>query len=342
MTLRGYKAGLEPFRPILEAADSVVVNLETPLTTRNVSPFVNLRPYLHRGDPEKTIEALRSAKIRCVTLANNHFIDYGAGGASDTLKALETAGLSFIGAGCNSVAASRPLVVTKPHSRDIVIFNGFAYYQDFDENFAAYADQERPGTNQLDKARITADIAATRQHSPTALIIVVAHWRRDYKWASQRQRALATAAIEAGCDLVLGHGSHMMQEIDIISGRPVVHGLGNFVFNSPGRYAKHGVPPFSLLAEITIVAASASPIVLRLYPIVTDNKKTDYRPRYVTDREFTKVMDLQRNRSNLGERFDEIVSNGRDEFGLFLEYRFTTPAFDDCRSKAHDRPAAIL
>jgi poly-gamma-glutamate capsule biosynthesis protein CapA/YwtB (metallophosphatase superfamily) len=317
---RGYSAGFQPFLHLLNRADLVMTNLETPLTKSTQSPFRHLRPYLHRGHPEKTLEALQSANIGCVNLANNHFMDYGAAGASDTLDALDAAQLPYIGAGRNAASASRPFVVSIgsfSSLKYVIVINGFGYYPTFQEQFSAYADQARPGTNALDATRLAEDIATIRLHLSSALIVLVTHWRRDYKWASRQQRALARAAVQAGCNIVLGHGSHMMQEIEFVENFPVVHGLGNFIFNSGGRYALYGAPPFSFMAEIAISITDDKP-VLKLYPIFSDNRQTDYCPRYVTAEEFQQVWELQRLRSNLRDRFEDVISKGRDEVGWFL------------------------
>ncbi len=40
----------------------------------------------------------------------------------------------------------------------------------------------------------------------------------------------AHEAIDAGADLVVGHGSHTVLGIEIYRGRPIFYGLGNFFF----------------------------------------------------------------------------------------------------------------
>jgi poly-gamma-glutamate synthesis protein (capsule biosynthesis protein) len=41
------------------------------------------------------------------------------------------------------------------------------------------------------------------------------------------ERALAHAAIDAGCDIVLGHHAHIVRGIEMYRDKPIFHGLGN-------------------------------------------------------------------------------------------------------------------
>jgi poly-gamma-glutamate synthesis protein (capsule biosynthesis protein) len=43
------------------------------------------------------------------------------------------------------------------------------------------------------------------------------------------ERPITCAALEAGADIVVGHHSHILRGLEVVRGRPVFHGLGNFV-----------------------------------------------------------------------------------------------------------------
>jgi poly-gamma-glutamate synthesis protein (capsule biosynthesis protein) len=43
------------------------------------------------------------------------------------------------------------------------------------------------------------------------------------------ERQVAKAAIDAGADVVVGHHAHMLRGIETYKGKPIFHGLGNFV-----------------------------------------------------------------------------------------------------------------
>jgi poly-gamma-glutamate capsule biosynthesis protein CapA/YwtB (metallophosphatase superfamily) len=57
------------------------------------------------------LDCIAAAKIDCYILANNHTADWGRGGLTDTLSALQGAGFATAGAGCDYDAAARPAVL---------------------------------------------------------------------------------------------------------------------------------------------------------------------------------------------------------------------------------------
>lgn len=59
------------------------------------------------------IEALKYAGINVVTLANNHFLDYGSQGAFNTFEELQRSGIEYLGAGNNLKEASNPMIKEK-------------------------------------------------------------------------------------------------------------------------------------------------------------------------------------------------------------------------------------
>ena len=58
------------------------------------------------------------------------------------------------------------------------------------------------------------------------------HWGWEYEpEASDRQKQLARAMIDAGASMVVGGHAHVTQGAEIYKGRPIVYSLGNFVFD---------------------------------------------------------------------------------------------------------------
>jgi hypothetical protein len=75
-------------------------------------------------------------------------------------------------------------------------------------------------------------------------------WVSSLGSVNRSQRFWAKEFINAGADIIVGHGAHMIQEIEHIRGRPVIYSLGNFIFNSNGEYRKRNVPPYSFLFRL--------------------------------------------------------------------------------------------
>jgi poly-gamma-glutamate capsule biosynthesis protein CapA/YwtB (metallophosphatase superfamily) len=321
----GYAYTMAKVAPILTESSLVIANLETVVTDIAQSPFADSKGWVHWSDVRETPRQLLAHNIRAVSLANNHSIDYGVAGLKQTVETLSAAGIASFGAGLNLAEARLPFsheaeilmpaAGKRPHLR---CFAAFAVDDKYETSYQAYATAERPGTNPLALADLARDVKLAKSLDPDAFIVAILHWRRDYRWRSQQQKEAARALLAAGSDLVIGHGSHMMQQIEKIEGRWVAHGLGNFVFNSPGRYEAMGVPPYSLVARL-VFADGARPRHMRLYPLFTNNRATGYQTRFVTDDEFHEVYALLLERSPEPKDFQAEIATGSDRFGRHLE-----------------------
>jgi len=281
-----YGAMLEAFQPILAAASLAVANLEAPITAIAEPPPEGEKRWVHRADPVPTTAALAAAGIDVLSLANNHAMDYGSAGLADTLAALQGAGLRSCGAGSDQAAADAPLLLQD--GRPLVLLCAAEFRVDDALGFDSYAAGDKGGVSLLDPARLAAQIQAIRADTPAAFVVVFPHWGDNYEAVQERQRSDGHALIEAGADLVIGHGAHQLQTVERYRGRWIVYGIGNFVFGSPGRYAQKQAPPYSLIARLQL---GETPRLL-LYPIVTDNARVDYRPRFATRAEFVRARNL--------------------------------------------------
>src|SRR5512133_2719109 len=92
---------------ILKNQDLVIANLECPLIESG-NKINKIGPNL-KGNP-KSIGLLKHLNISVAALANNHILDYGEKGISDTLKLLEESKIDCVGAGLNKGEARKPLI----------------------------------------------------------------------------------------------------------------------------------------------------------------------------------------------------------------------------------------
>lgn len=116
--------------------------------------------------------------------------------------------------------------------------------------------------------------------------------------------------VKAGADLIIGHGAHTMQEIEKYKDRWILYGLGNFMFNAPGRYQKLKAPPFSLVAQLLLEEKNGDlKKTLKLYPIFTNNLKTHYQGRFLAEDEFKDVYQLLLTKSTRPIPWQEIISS---------------------------------
>ena len=320
---RGYDHMIGNFASLLDLADFTLANLETPITDAFPSPFAGEKSYIHYADVEKTPLYLSKYGIDLVSLANNHGMDFGPAGLRQTLDRLTARQIDSCGAGHDATAAARAHVRRfqlgdKPFH--VAFLCLFEYREDYATRYGFYATSERGGVNQLSVEAVSKTIEALRARHPNLFVIAFPHWGPNYAWASEDQRAQARALVAAGVDLIVGHGAHMVQEIETVDGRWVVYGLGNFVFGSPGRYQSRKAPPYGAVAMLLLTATEAGIAkTLRLYPIFTDNRVTDYRSRFVAAAEFEALRHMLWARSRHRGEFDRLVRSGSDDLGRFLE-----------------------
>ncbi|SSW67471.1 CapA family protein [Achromobacter agilis] len=197
-------------------------------------------------------QALRDAGLQAVGNANN--VNIGHEAVLSSLAALRAASLPSVGAGADSTAARAPLIEVRDGVRYGFLQRTAVYWPDNHEAGAhqagvaiikahtAYrprletqAARTRPGVPPEvltwacpeSLAQFRADVAALRAQAD--VVVASLHWgyRRE---VLQYQREYAHAAIEAGADLVLGHGPHMILPVELHQGRPILYGSGNFSF----------------------------------------------------------------------------------------------------------------
>lgn len=319
---RGYNYSLKNFAPFLRKADLVVANLETSVTDLPSSPLAGKKSYLHRSDLSKTPKALKEHNISVVSLANNHTLDYGTTGLQQFLKALKKHDIQWFGAGLDEASAVQPLRLSYLLAGQIlrfVIAGGFEYRENYDEAYNFYADGDKGGTNAWTVDRAFKQVRAMRLANPNAFVVTYPHFGKNYAWKTKEQTRLAHALIDAGANLVIGHGAHLFQEIEQYRERWIIYNLGNFVFNSPGRYQKKKMNPFSLVARLDAAGKKdGMTFSLRLYPIFSDNLITKFQPHFVTDEQFLRVQKLLLRHSSSKEHLQDKMGTGEDKYGRYL------------------------
>ena len=321
----GYDYSMNKIAQLLKKADKVIVNLETPVTAASVTPFSGNQKYkIHKADINKTPLAMKKFNISNVSLANNHAMDYGEQGLRQTLKILDENSIDHFGADTDKKKAAIPLRIdfkTGEKSFHFVIAGGLDFNKKYDSAYHFYADSSTPGVNEWTNKKAATQIKKIRSADTSSFIIAYPHWLTNYKWKTNGEQELAYALIDAGADMVIGHGSHMFQEIEKYKGKWIIYSLGNLVFNAPGRYQKKNIHPYSFIALFEINEQSNELIInLKLYPILSDNYETNYQPRFVTGKEIKTVYELLKTHSiNVDEK--KYYEKGKDEFGYFINLK---------------------
>lgn len=209
---------------VLSAAQVVVGNLECPAT--HIKAPVQKR-YIFRAEPE-WLEVLYRHGFTHLNLANNHSIDQGRKGLTDTQQNVVTAGMVPIGAGQNMDEAAQPvLLAEKPRRVWLVPSLRLAL-----ENYAYLTD--KPCVSQEPMDSLTARVSRLRKADTTAVIIVSLHWGGEHTLRPiPRQRVEAHRLIDAGADILVCHHTHTLQTIEQYRGKWIYYSVGNFIFDQP-------------------------------------------------------------------------------------------------------------
>jgi poly-gamma-glutamate capsule biosynthesis protein CapA/YwtB (metallophosphatase superfamily) len=331
LTTEGYEYPLVKVKDSLLKADMVFANLETPLTSLKASPYVGKKSWVHWGDVLQTPKSLLQHNIHFVTLANNHTFDYGKEGFEETLNTLERSGIHYVGAGLNPKDACRPTFInlqstqsisqsTTLASQKIAIIGAYSWSKSTEEKFHLYANNEKGGLNPLIVEQLAEQIKTIRSIDENIFIILSLHWGNNYQWVSDRQKQLAKKLLNSGADLIIGHGAHMIQEFDKIADKWVIYSIGNFMFNSPGRYKKLKAPPYSFVADLTFKEQSQHfQKKLKLYPIVTDNRVTNYQSRYVNEVEFAALSKILSKKNSQSLQTESSIQHGINKFCYVID-----------------------
>lgn len=321
---RGYDYPLEKLVPMLADSDFVLANLETPITDIPESPFKDNKPYNHWTHVVHAPATLAKHNIRAFGLANNHTLDYGVPGLQQTFDIFRKHGMEWVGAGMNEAEASKPLLKTfevKGRPFKMAVLAPFEYSTHYDKKYDFYAAGDKPGAMRLSRKKIMRQIKRLKEEDPNLFVVVFPHWGYNYAWKNQRQTKAGHSFIKAGADLVIGHGGHMMQEIELYNNKWIVYGLGNFMFLSPGRYKKKKAIPFSYSAQLILVKkGDGFAKRLRLYPLATNNRKTRFQPRLLTEVEFKKFYETLLEKSPLSQKEAKMIRRGRNDIGAFVEF----------------------
>lgn len=209
----------------------------------------------------KSAEALNLAGVHAVGNANN--VNIGGPAIRSSVSCLDELGVAHTGAGINREEAARPVILERDGIRygfmqrsSVYWSHGHEATDDFPgistvRAHTAYRTQidqlktlTRPGmppeiitwADPDSLAAFQDDVASLRKRAD--VVIASNHWGLDEDVLAY-QREIARAAIEAGADLVLGHGPHFPLGIEVYKDKPVFYGVGSFSFETGHRARKH-------------------------------------------------------------------------------------------------------
>ncbi len=199
-----------PFEGILEDVfrpDVTIGNFEGVVTETHV----HTPPFTFRFSiKSEYLTLLKSIGFDVLSLANNHSLDYGTTSLAYMRTLCGEVGIACGGSPMNT-DEYQTLVKNVGTQTAGIIFLHTLYGQPDTETLIS----------KLAELRETTDVQ-----------IAYVHWGEEYMLThNASQEKLAHILIDNGVDVVVGHHPHVVQDIELYSGKPIVYSLGNFIFD---------------------------------------------------------------------------------------------------------------
>ncbi len=201
-------------------ADYRICNLEGALTDGNTicektGPLIKA--------PTKVVKAYSKLGINCCMLANNHITDAGHQGVLDTIRTLDEAGISHIGAGKDEFSICH--FITFPVANYIIgLYNVCeTMYNKPTGNLAgAYLYDEYQVCHELESFKKKCDY----------LIVVYHGGAEQFRYPSPETRKRFYRMADSGADMILSQHTHCVGSEEYYNGTYLLYGQGNFLFRS--------------------------------------------------------------------------------------------------------------
>jgi poly-gamma-glutamate synthesis protein (capsule biosynthesis protein) len=248
--------------------DLRIVNLETAITSAETPwPGKGIHYRMH----PRNVGCLSVARIDACALANNHVLDWGYDGLSETVETLSAAGIAHTGAGNNAEEAMAPAVLDQAASGRVLLFSFGSTTSGIPQEWKATSIS--PGVNRLDDlseatARRVCDQMRAHQE-PGDVIVASIHWGSNWGYEIPREQVVfAHRLIEEGVAIVHGHSSHHVKAIEVFNGRLILYGCGDFLTDYEG-ISGHEMfrGDLALMHVIELDAISGELITAQLVPM---------------------------------------------------------------------------
>jgi poly-gamma-glutamate synthesis protein (capsule biosynthesis protein) len=237
--------------PTFEEADLKFINLEGPFAgaPRAGESSIPHKDWSH-SDPNQ-VKALTSAGIDGVGVANN--VTYPWQDMVKSAEVLSQAGIPSTGGGMNKTEAQLPIVLERKGIKVAFVQYATTVYPTnhaASDNLPGIAgikvhtayqappNLDKPGQppivitwlDEAEKKDLSAALKKIKEK--VDILIFSVHWGISGSYEPvQYQHELGRLAIESGADVVMGHGTHRYQMVEMYQGKPIFHGLAQGVFD---------------------------------------------------------------------------------------------------------------
>lgn len=275
-----------------------ISNLEGPLTD-GCKAIKKSGPCLKAS--AASVRGIKALGIDCVSIANNHIMDYGMDGYRSTLDTLHTNQINYVGAGNNASLARKPIILEQ---------NGvkIGLYACAEYEFTI-ATEKRPGANAFDALYTLDDIQDLK--SKTDYVIVLYHGLKEcYRYPVPYVQKRCRRMIEKGADFVVCQHSHCIGCFEKWENGEILYGQGDFAFH-------RGEDEFRKSGLLVCVDIEQKDTKVTYIPVVRDNQNV----RLANDEQKKRIMDAFEHRSQQIAQ-EEFVQDNYREFaaGMLRQY----------------------
>ncbi len=230
-----------------------------PYTAKNVSQGMT---FAFRTPPHWT-DVLKSAGFDVLSVANNHSFDFGDPGFDDTIANIQQSGMQAVG--------RRGDIIKVEANGYTVAFIGFSYWPDHnDMNDLATA------TVLVQQAQSEADMVVISVHAGAeGTDAMRVRDQTEYFFSENRGNMVqfSRRMIDAGADLILGHGPHVPRAVELYQGKLIAYSLGNFL----GYRTLSTTGPLGLSMILQVDLDEAGNFLHgRVIPVALDNNGVPY------------------------------------------------------------------
>ncbi|HIK32701.1 MAG TPA: CapA family protein [Oscillatoriales cyanobacterium M59_W2019_021] len=255
-------------RGYLERAEIVFGNFESSLTNHpNSSKAVGGGLVFAFRSPPEYAQLFADAGFDIFNIANNHAMDFGPVGFQDTQNSLASVGIKTIG--------NKNQILYQDIEGIKVATIGFSPYEFYN------AIQDLETTKSLvAEAKKNAQLVIVSMHSGaegTGALHVTNETEFFFGENRGNSIAFARTAIDAGADLVLGHGPHVPRAIELYNGKIIAYSLGNFL--GYRTLSTAGETGYSMILEVKLTP-EGNFAGGRIIPVMMDDRGIPYIDQY--------------------------------------------------------------
>ena len=272
----------------LAGADVVFTNLETAIAPVGFAGKPRSETAVY-GSPD-VLDCLKAMGFNLLSLANNHAFDLLESGLLATRSEVARVGFAHAGTGANADQAAGAALLDTRGGKVALVAMASGGAQLTPETRAG------PGKAGVNFLEVKPDgslnpehreliLHAVREAAAKARTVIV--YQHNHYWGDPRgvdgppgrERRIdrfdtpawmekwARQLVDAGATLFVAHGNPALHGIEIYRGRPILYGLGNYIFQSAGSLDRYGPLTWqSALVDVTFADGRLSGV--RIKPLV--------------------------------------------------------------------------